>query len=77
MGEEIFGPSLPIITVNKLEESFDLINLGTKPLAAYIFTNNKKLKEQFVKNVSAGGCLSMTLPYILLFHLTHKLKEQF
>ena len=57
MGEEIFGPLLPIITVNKLEESFDLINSRTKPLAAYIFTNNKKLKEQFVKNVSAGGML--------------------
>ena len=26
-----------------------------KPLAAYLFTNNKKLKEKFVKTVSAGG----------------------
>ncbi|RYQ79561.1 hypothetical protein Ahy_Scaffold5g107786 [Arachis hypogaea] len=47
-----------IATVNKLEESFDLINLGTKPLAAYIFTNNKKLKEQFVKNL-----IVPTLPF--------------
>jgi len=43
--------------VNKLEESFDLINAGTKPLAAYLFTNDNKFKEQFVKNVSAGGLL--------------------
>lgn len=57
MSEEIFGPLLPIITVNKLEESFDLINAGTKPLAAYLFTNDNKFKEQFVKNVSAGGLL--------------------
>ncbi|KAI4337834.1 hypothetical protein L6164_016203 [Bauhinia variegata] len=55
MNEEIFGPLLPIITVDKLEESFDVINSGTKPLAAYLFTNNKKLKEQFVKTISAGG----------------------
>ncbi|KAF7816842.1 aldehyde dehydrogenase family 3 member H1 [Senna tora] len=55
MKEEIFGPLLPIITVNKLEESFDMINSGTKPLAAYLFTNNKKLKKQFVMTVSAGG----------------------
>ncbi|KAI9097645.1 hypothetical protein K1719_025416 [Acacia pycnantha] len=55
MKEEIFGPLLPIITVNKLEESFDVINAGTKPLAAYLFTNNKKLREQFVTTVSAGG----------------------
>ncbi|XP_004498346.1 aldehyde dehydrogenase family 3 member H1 isoform X2 [Cicer arietinum] len=55
MSEEIFGPLLPIITVDKLEESFDVINSGSKPLAAYIFTNNKNLKEKFVMNVSAGG----------------------
>ncbi|OAY23513.2 aldehyde dehydrogenase family 3 member H1 [Manihot esculenta] len=57
MNEEIFGPLLPIILVNKIEESFDLINSGTKPLAAYLFSNNKKLKEQFVMSVSAGGLL--------------------
>ncbi|CAJ1974240.1 unnamed protein product [Sphenostylis stenocarpa] len=57
MGEEIFGPLLPVITVNKLEESLDLINSGEKPLAAYVFTTDKKFKEQFVKNVSAGGLL--------------------
>lgn len=55
MSEEIFGPLLPIITVDKLDESFDVINSGPKPLAAYIFTNDKKLKEHFVKTVSAGG----------------------
>ncbi|KOM41565.1 hypothetical protein LR48_Vigan04g176300 [Vigna angularis] len=57
MGEEIFGPLLPIITVNELEESLDVINSGDKALAAYIFTTDKKFKEQFVKNVSAGGLL--------------------
>lgn len=41
--------------VNKIEESFDLINSKTKPLAAYLFTNKKKLKEQFVMSVPAGG----------------------
>ncbi|KAH1057470.1 hypothetical protein J1N35_035535 [Gossypium stocksii] len=55
MSEEIFGPLLPIITIDKVEDSFDLINSGTKPLAAYMFTNNKKLKEKFVEKVSAGG----------------------
>ncbi|XP_044474765.1 aldehyde dehydrogenase family 3 member H1-like [Mangifera indica] len=55
MSEEIFGPLLPILTVDKIEDSFDIINSGTKPLAAYMFTNNKKLREQFVTMVSAGG----------------------
>lgn len=57
MNEEIFGPLLPILTVEKVEDSFDIINSGTKPLAAYLFTNNKELKEQFVMTVSAGGML--------------------
>lgn len=55
MKDEIFGPMLPIITVDTIEESFGIINSGTKPLAAYLFTNNAKLKEQFVMTISAGG----------------------
>ncbi|XP_044480379.1 aldehyde dehydrogenase family 3 member H1-like [Mangifera indica] len=55
MSEEIFGPLLPILTVDKIENSFDIINAGSKPLAAYLFTNNKMLKQQFVAMVSAGG----------------------
>lgn len=57
MNEEIFGPLLPIITVDKVEDSFNLINSRAKPLAAYLFTNNKKLKEEFARAVSAGGLI--------------------
>jgi aldehyde dehydrogenase (NAD+) len=57
MKEEIFGPLFPIITVEKLEDGFAFINSMPKPLAAYLFTNNKKLENQFIKNVSAGGIL--------------------
>ncbi|XP_022976768.1 aldehyde dehydrogenase family 3 member H1-like isoform X1 [Cucurbita maxima] len=55
MTEEIFGPLLPILTVDKVEDSFEVVNSGSKPLAAYLFTNNKKLKEQFVACISAGA----------------------
>ncbi|KAK8692213.1 hypothetical protein V6N13_075687 [Hibiscus sabdariffa] len=56
MKEEIFGPLLPIIVVDKVEESFDVIkSCGGKPLAAYLFTKNKKLTGKFVAEVSAGG----------------------
>ncbi|XP_042010050.1 aldehyde dehydrogenase-like [Salvia splendens] len=57
MDEEIFGPILPIITVDKIEECFGVINGKEKPLAAYLFTNNKKLEEKFVANISAGGMI--------------------
>lgn len=40
-----------------MEESFGIINSRTKPLAAYLFTKNKKLEEAFVRSVSAGGLL--------------------
>ncbi|KAK4481307.1 hypothetical protein RD792_012192 [Penstemon davidsonii] len=55
MNEEIFGPLLPILTVDKIEDSIGRINSKEKPLAAYLFTNDKKLEEEFIKNVSAGG----------------------
>ncbi|KAL6492895.1 hypothetical protein OROGR_032654 [Orobanche gracilis] len=55
MNEEIFGPLLPIVTVDRIEDSIGLINSKGKPLAAYLFTNDKKLKEEFVGSVSAGG----------------------
>ncbi|XAR55560.1 Aldehyde dehydrogenase (NAD(P)(+)) [Bertholletia excelsa] len=57
MKEEIFGPLLPIITVENLEDSFNIINSREKPLAAYLFTNNKTLVEKFARNVTAGGLL--------------------
>ncbi|KAL5555205.1 hypothetical protein UlMin_037441 [Ulmus minor] len=57
MKDEIFGPLMPIVTVEKIEESFEVINSKPKPLAAYLFTNNDELKQSFVQNVSSGGML--------------------
>ena len=41
--------------VNNIKDGINLITSKEKPLAAYIFTNDKKLKEEFVQRVSAGG----------------------
>ncbi|KAK3211396.1 hypothetical protein Dsin_016102 [Dipteronia sinensis] len=57
MKEEIFGPLLPIVTVENIEDSFDVIKSKPKPLAAYVFTDDEQLKKDFVQNVSAGGML--------------------
>ncbi|KAL5206597.1 hypothetical protein ABZP36_034806 [Zizania latifolia] len=57
MKEEIFGPLLPIITVEKIHESFALINSMTKPLAAYLFTKDSNLQDQYETSISAGGML--------------------
>ena len=45
------------VKVDSVEDSFDMINSREKPLAADLFTNNKKLKEEFARNVSAGSLL--------------------
>ncbi|VVB10397.1 unnamed protein product [Arabis nemorensis] len=55
MREEIFGPLLPIITVEKIEDGVQVIRSKPKPLAAYLFTDNKELQKQFVQDVAAGG----------------------
>ena len=40
MGEEIFGPILPIVTVADLDEAIAFINDRDKPLALYAFTES-------------------------------------
>uniref|UniRef100_A0A1D1Y547 Aldehyde dehydrogenase n=1 Tax=Anthurium amnicola TaxID=1678845 RepID=A0A1D1Y547_9ARAE len=61
LNEEIFGPLLPILIVDNIEESFNIINSRIKPLAAYLFTTNKKLQDKFVTTISAGGmCINDT-----------------
>lgn len=41
--------------VDKIEDSIGLISSKEKPLAAYLFSNDNKLKDDFIRNVSAGG----------------------
>ncbi|XP_004503900.1 aldehyde dehydrogenase family 3 member H1-like isoform X2 [Cicer arietinum] len=57
MQEEIFGPIMPIITVDNIEDSFSIIKSRPKPLAAYLFTNNEQLKKEYVDKISSGGML--------------------
>ena len=59
MKEEIFGPILPIITYENLEEILDIIKKKEKPLSAYIFTENKEEKKLFENTISfGGGCIN-------------------
>lgn len=55
MSEELFGPILPIVTVNSETEAIDFIKKGEKPLAMYIFTNKESVKQRFIKETSAGS----------------------
>ncbi len=57
MTDEIFGPILPIVTVQSLDEAIEFVNSRPKPLAAYLFTKTKNVRERVIKEVSAGGML--------------------
>ncbi|BBZ31065.1 aldehyde dehydrogenase [Mycolicibacterium madagascariense] len=57
MTDEIFGPILPIVTVQSLDEAIDFVNARPKPLAAYLFTKSKGVRERVIKEVSSGGML--------------------
>src|SRR4051794_34031710 len=57
MTDEIFGPILPIVTVENLDAAIDFVNSRPKPLAAYLFTKTKAVRERVIKEVPAGGML--------------------
>ncbi|KAL2497681.1 Aldehyde dehydrogenase family 3 member F1 [Abeliophyllum distichum] len=57
MTEEIFGPLLPIITLDEVEESIEFINARPKPLAIYVFTKNKTFKEKLLQETSSGSVI--------------------
>ncbi|XP_030632991.1 aldehyde dehydrogenase family 3 member A2 [Chanos chanos] len=55
MQEEIFGPVLPIVTVNSVTEAISFINEREKPLALYVFSSNKKVIDRMLTETSSGG----------------------
>ncbi|XP_051522167.1 aldehyde dehydrogenase family 3 member A2a [Myxocyprinus asiaticus] len=58
MQEEIFGPILPIITVNGLKEAIQLINEREKPLALYVFSSSNKVIKQMISETSSGALIA-------------------
>ncbi len=65
MQEEIFGPILPVLRMKNLETALQQIQSRPKPLAFYLFTQNEKLADQTLQQMSYGGaCLNETLMQI-------------
>ncbi|KAE9614604.1 putative aldehyde dehydrogenase (NAD(+)) [Lupinus albus] len=57
MMEEIFGPLLPVITLNKIQESIEFINSRPKPLAIYAFTKDQTFKTKILSQTSSGSVI--------------------
>ena len=59
MQEEIFGPLLPILTYDNLEEVYALLAKKPKPLALYFFSEDKKRIKEVTSRISyGGGCIN-------------------
>jgi acyl-CoA reductase-like NAD-dependent aldehyde dehydrogenase len=55
MSEEIFGPLMPILVVDGLTEAIDFINAREKPLALYLFSDDKAVVDRVLRETTAGG----------------------
>mgnify|MGYP001129421348 CR=1 FL=1 len=62
MREEIFGPIIPIVEYSKISEAISFVNSLPKPLAMYIFSNDKKIQQKIIRETSSGGvCINDTM----------------
>lgn len=70
MKEEIFGPILPIITYESLDETIDHLKTLDKPLALYLFSDSKKTINKIINELSFGGAtINDTLMHFANSHL--------
>ena len=65
MQEEIFGPILPVLEYDRLSDVIDEVNKHPKPLALYLFTNNKVTEKLVLERISfGGGCVNDTIVHL-------------
>lgn len=70
MQEEIFGPILPIIALEHIDEAEPIVKSMPKPLALYLFTRDAELQERFVRHVPfGGGCINDTVMHLATSHM--------
>jgi aldehyde dehydrogenase (NAD+) len=55
LGEEIFGPLLPLVPVSGRDEAIRMINAGPKPLAVYVFSADDGVRGSFAAETSSGA----------------------
>lgn len=66
MQEELFGPLLPVFAYDDLTEALETLNKGEKPLALYVFSQNKALVRRVLDSTASGGVsVNDTIGHIL------------
>jgi aldehyde dehydrogenase (NAD+) len=66
MREEIFGPVLPLVTVDSMDDAIEHVLQGPKPLAVYLFSENRADEARVLAEISNGGTVVNHLMYHLL-----------
>ena len=65
MQEEIFGPVLPVLAYDSLDEAIEKVNSMAHPLALYIFTSDKEAAEKVTSHCGfGGGCVNDTIIHL-------------
>lgn len=65
MGEEIFGPLLPILTFDTLNEALDTVESHPHPLALYFFSEDKAAQKKVLDTCRfGGGCINDTIIHL-------------
>jgi aldehyde dehydrogenase (NAD+) len=65
MKEEIFGPVLPVLTYEKFEDVFEILRDKEKPLALYLFSEDKKHIKEVIERIRyGGGCINDTVIHL-------------
>ena len=65
MREEIFGPLLPVLTLDSIDEMISFVRRRPKPLARYLFTSSQNTKRRVLRTLSfGGGCVNDTIIHL-------------
>lgn len=65
MADEIFGPILPIMPIDSLDDAIATVAQRPDPLALYLFTTNKADEKKIVERVSfGGGCINNAIVHL-------------
>lgn len=65
MQTEIFGPILPMIDIESVDEAVEFINSREKPLALYVFADKATARYVFDHTSSGGGCINDTIMHVV------------
>ena len=70
MQEEIFGPVMPVLTFNSIDEVIRNVNSMAHPLALYIFAQDKAICEKVTSECGfGGGCINDTIIHLATSYL--------